>query len=97
MTTTINSLLQTNTYQVVMSSDGKLSFVTFLFDDIQWTNSDGQLGILGGGSLYLPIIIVRASQVRILPTTSNVGVPAWYVYVQGGLFNYAALTALAPL
>ena len=38
--TCILVLLQTNTFQCVLATDGTNSFVIFLYDDIQWTTAE---------------------------------------------------------
>ena len=36
----ILSFPQNNTFQAVMTTDGRVSYVFFLYDDLQWTNTD---------------------------------------------------------
>ncbi len=67
-----------NTFQVVLATDGELSFVTFLYADIQWIN-----GVIGAG-IYIQVseevIPGSFSDARNLTTTSNVGVPGIWMY-----------------
>ncbi len=80
----IDSLLQTNrnTFQIIMAMDGQLSFITFLYDDIQWTNSgESQAGINGGdGVRSVTLIQSRSVDYSNLTTTSNVGVESVWMY-----------------
>ena len=85
MTTMIDSLLQTNTYQLVMATDGQLSFVTFLYEEIQWTDSgrtDSVSAIAGidNGALILDLPGSGFDDVRNLVNTSNVGVDGMWMY-----------------
>ncbi len=78
-----------NTFEVVLATDGELSFVTFLYTDIQWTYSVIGAGIdIPGtsGDLRIP---GSYSDTRNLPTTSNVGVPGmWMVRVDSQFFIF---------
>ena len=61
-----------------MATGGTLSYVTFLYDDIQWTRSTNDIaiaGINGGDS-------VRSVNIRLghITTTSNVGVDGMWMY-----------------
>ena len=84
MTTTINSLLQKNTFQITLAMDGQLSFVTFLYDDIQWTESQtgfSHAGIDGGdGVRFVNLPGSSSHEIRNLVTTSNVGVNGMWMY-----------------
>ncbi len=65
-----------NTFQVVISTDGQLSFVTFLYDDIQWSEDNSQAGIF-----FFTITHVKIpGSARNLPTNSNVGVDGMWMY-----------------
>ncbi len=71
-----------NTFQLIMSTDGELSFVTFLYADIQWTNGVQGAGIealdFSSNNLFIPGSSYLNA--RNLPTTSNVGVPGMWMY-----------------
>ncbi len=76
---TIKSLLQKNTFQVIMAYDGLLSFVTFLYEDIQWSDDNAFAGFF---FLGIPPVLIPGSDsdARNLTTTSNVGVPGMWMY-----------------
>ncbi len=63
-----------------MAYDGDLSFVTFLYEDIQWSDDDAFAGFFHG--YYGPIVFIPGSDsdARNLTTTSNVGVPGMWMY-----------------
>ena len=63
-----------------MATDGQLSFVTFLYDDIQWTDDFTEAGIIQLDSPLAVLIPASDSDSRILTTTSNVGVPGMWMY-----------------
>ncbi len=60
--------------------DGLLSFVTFLYEDIQWSDDDAFAGIFAG--FFFPPVLIPGSDsdARNLTTTSNVGVPGMWMY-----------------
>ncbi len=70
-----------NTFQVVMATDGQLSFVTFLYDDIQWSDDNALAGIY---LVMLPVVKIPGSdsdnRSLILTNTSNVNVPGMWMY-----------------
>ncbi len=80
----IDSLLQTNrnTFQMIMGTGGQLSYVTFLYDDIQWTDSGRALAEInaddGVRSVTLPGS--GSEDIRNLTTTSNVAVEGVWMY-----------------
>ncbi len=76
---TINSLLQTNTFQVIIAYDGHLSFVTLLYEDIQWTDDHTVAGIFFNTFLVVDIPESN-SDLRNLTTTSNVDMPGMWMY-----------------
>ncbi len=83
--TMIDSLLiQTsrNTFQIIMGTDGQLSYVTFLYDDIQWTDSGRALAGInaGDGVRFVTIHGSGTEDIRNLTTTSNVGVEGVWMY-----------------
>ena len=77
-----NYTLQENTFQIVMATDGQISFVTFLYDDIQWTRAGRALAGINGGDGVRSVTLPgsRSEAIRNLTTTSNVGVPGVWMY-----------------
>lgn len=74
----VNSI-QENTFQVVLATDGEVSFVFFIYGDIEWgfsnigfRNSDGSRNFMVPGAL--------TSRTVDIELTSNVGVPGLYIY-----------------
>ncbi len=67
-----------------MSTNGQLSFVTFLYDDIQWTETDQYVSLAGinGGDGVRSVTLPgsRSVDIRNLTTTSNVGVEGLWMY-----------------
>ncbi len=65
-----------------MATDGQLSYVTFLYDDIQWTDSGRALAGINAGdgvrSVNLPESL--SDDIRNLVTTSNMGVDGMWMY-----------------
>ncbi len=76
------SLFQENTFQVVMAVGDQFSFITFLYDDIQWTDGGrAAAGINGGdGVRFLNLPVSRSSDNRAYTTNSNVGVDGVWMY-----------------
>ena len=88
-------LLQTNTFQVVLITDGECSFVTYLYADrlIQWTTGDASGGDGGLGGTPAQAGLDAGDQVRSfsipgsqtpaiinIDRTSNVGVPGQWTF-----------------
>ncbi len=66
---------------MVVATDGQLSFVTFLYDDIQWSDDDAVAGIYRDDAPPAVVLIPGSDfDARILTTTSNVGVPGMWMY-----------------
>ena len=65
-----------------MATNDQASYVTFLYDDIQWTNSGRALAGINAGdgvrSVTLPESL--SDDIRNLVTTSNVGVDGMWMY-----------------
>ena len=76
------SVLQLNTFQVVIATNGTATYALFLYANIQWiTDLSGEATKVGfnkgdGIDYFLPPIANPAA----LPLTSNVLVPGLYVY-----------------
>ncbi len=62
-----------------MATDGQVSFVTFLYDDIQWRDMSTQAGIDGDKVRFVDIL-ESVPDARNLDTNSNVGVPGMWIY-----------------
>ena len=82
------SLLQTNTFQCVLASDGMLSFVIFLYADgeIQWTKGDAssttaQVGVnAGDGNQSESVPGSLTEEIINITLTSNVGIPGMWIF-----------------
>ena len=73
-------LLQANTFQVVIATDGQRTFVFFIYGDIEWGN-DANIGFDAGDgvrSFMLPGALT--SQSIIIEDGSNVDVTGLYIY-----------------
>jgi hypothetical protein len=74
-----------NTFQVVLATDGIRTFVTFLYEEIQWSGDFGlstTIGFNAGDgfrSFTLPDSLT-ADGILNLDSTSNVGVPGVYMF-----------------
>ena len=86
---------KTNTFQLVLATDGTRSFAIFLYldDGIQWTTGDDSGGVNGIGGTQAQVGYAAGNGVNFLnvngsmtpsiiniETTSNVGVPGMYVF-----------------
>ena len=72
-------LLQDNTLQVVIATDGQVSFVLYLYSNIEWgvanigfNAGDNRRSFMAPGSL--------TSQTRNFESGSNVNIPGSYIY-----------------
>ncbi|NWR80797.1 SNED1 protein, partial [Centropus unirufus] len=90
------SLLQVNTFQIVLITDGKLSFTIFNYESITWTtgmhaSSGGDFAGLGGiaaqagfnagdGKRYFNIPGSRTDDIADVEMTTNVGIPGRWVF-----------------
>ncbi len=65
-----------------MGTDGQLSFVTFLYDDIQWTDSGHAVAGINAGDDVRSVTLPGSGteDIRNLTTTSNVGVDGMWMY-----------------
>ncbi len=63
-----------------MATDGQLSFVTFLYDDIQWTSDINEVGISPDETRSVGLPGSGSSDLSHLVTTSNVGVEGMWMY-----------------
>ena len=74
-------LMQENTFQVVLATNGNKTFVLFIYHTIEWYGVSSSIGFKNeNGNRHLT---VSTSQ----PTTSsNVGLPGVYIYRIDGRF-----------
>ena len=85
-----------NTFQCILATSELESFVVFLYADLQWTTGDKSFGVDGlGGTEALAgynigdkinsytIAGSRTSNITIIATTSNVGIPGRWVFKVG--------------
>ena len=78
-------VLQTNTFQLVIATDSEHTFVTFLYDDIQWVHGS-EISSYAIANILLNLVFNVAlpgsgtEDIRNLTTTSNVGVDGMWMY-----------------
>ncbi len=65
-----------------MATDGQRSYVTFLYDDIQWTDSGRALAAINGSDCVRSVTLPGSGSedIRNLTTTSNVGMEGVWIY-----------------
>ena len=88
-----SSYNNTVTLQVILAGDGtSVSYVAFLYDDIQW-GEGAQIGFdAGDGTVYFTIPGALSSATLNVSQMSNVGSPGLFIYkVDGKLHASAAL------
>lgn len=78
-----------NTFQSVLVTDGSLSFVIFLYGEIQWTAASGNNQALvgvnaGDGVNQLNVPESLTADIINITTTSNVGVPGVWIFQVNG-------------
>ena len=98
---------QTNTFQLVLATDGSRSFAIFLYldDGIQWTTgsrnggsnglggTEAQVGYDAGDSVnYYTINGSMTPSIVDIETTSNVGIPGMYIFEVDG--NYTGMSSV---
>ena len=79
--------MQANTFQVVIAADQQMTFVFFIYGDIQWSDGanidigDANIGFdAGDGSRFFMVPGALTSQVLNNDEGSNVGVTGVYIY-----------------
>jgi hypothetical protein len=75
-------LLQENTLQAVLATDGNTTYVLFIYDDIQWGNNKNVIGF-NAGDLMRSYTLPESQTARTilnLENSSNVGIPGVYVF-----------------
>ena len=50
--------MQVNTFQAVLATDAEKTFVLFLYNDIQWANSETTIGLNAGDSIHFDVPFV---------------------------------------
>ena len=76
------SLFQTNTFQLVLATNGNTTFVLYLYPDdgIEW-GSYAQVGYDAGDHInYYAVPGSMTPSIVDIETTSNVGVPGMYIF-----------------
>ena len=68
-------LLQANTFQAVIATDGQRTFVLFIYGDIEWGN-DATVGFNAGDGMRSIVVTTQPLDVA---TGSNVGVTGLYI------------------
>ena len=71
-----------NTFQAVLATDGTMTFVMFLYEDIQWGSAQTTIGFNAGDRsqfITLPESLT-AEGVLNLENTTNVGIPGVYIF-----------------
>ena len=73
---------QVNTFQAVLATDGNITFVMFLYNDIQWSSGYTTTGFNAGDGVHYYTVpeSLTADDILNLDSTSNVGIPGMYTY-----------------
>ena len=79
-----------NTLQVVLAGDGtSVSYVVFIYDDVQW-GEGAQIGFnAGDGTVYFTIPGALSSATLNVSQMSNVGSPGLFIYKVDGKLSAA--------
>ena len=75
----------TNTFQAILATDGaNMSYVAFVYGDIQW-GAGAQIGFnAGGGNIYFSLPDALSSSTLNITQLSNVGSPGLFIYQVDG-------------
>ena len=73
-------LLQENTFQVVIAADGQVTFVFFIYGDIQWGNGANIGFNAGDGTRFFMDPAALTNQTVNIDEGSNVGMTGYYIY-----------------
>ena len=73
-------LLQENTFQVVIAADQQMTFVFFIFGDIQWGDGANIGFSAGDGVRFFMVSGALTNQTLSIDEGSNVGVTGVYIY-----------------
>ena len=71
-----------NTFQAVIATDGRRTYIGFIYGDIQWGSSDVTIGFNSGDQSHSYTLPESFSDQAILnlENTSNVGKPGIYIF-----------------
>ena len=72
--------LQENTFQVVIAADVQVTFVFFIYGDIQWGDGANIGFNAGDGSRFFMDQAALTNQTVNIDEGSNVGMTGWYIY-----------------
>ena len=72
--------IQVNTFQTVIASDGEMTFVLFLYDDIQWSNSNTRIGFDSGTGIGYNLPQEILSNLLNLESLSNIERPGIFAF-----------------
>ena len=73
-------LLQANTFQVVLAADQQMTFVFFIYGDIQWGDGANIGFNAGDGTRSFMVPGALTNQTLNIDKRSNVGVTGLYIY-----------------
>ena len=73
-------ILQANTFQVVIAADQQMTFVFFIYGDIQWGDGANIGFNAGDGTRFFMDPSALTNQVLNIDEGSNVGVRGVYIY-----------------
>ena len=74
-----------NTYQVVLMTDGETSYVSFLYEDIQWGEGAGIGFNVGDGNRSFTVPGALTNKTLDMENQSNVGRPGVFIYRVDGI------------
>ena len=75
---TITLIIQANTFQVILATNGQQTYALFLYRDIQWGRGRSTIGFNAGDGIRSYALNTNNSE--LLKFNSNVGVPGMYIF-----------------
>ena len=72
--------IQVNTFQTVIASDGEMTFVLFLYDDIQWSNEFTRIGFDSGTGMGYNLPQEIFNNILNLESLSNIERPGIFAF-----------------
>ena len=72
--------IQVNTFQTVIASDGEMTFVLFLYEDIQWSNNNTRIGFDSGTGIGYNLPQEILNNLLNLGNLSNIERPGIFVF-----------------